>query len=105
VLASGNRTGHYASVRWVVVLGCIPLFAYGALNVVLPRTTARWQTRATARHDRGDMRRTIGETAQQAVGVKFDGPDSQPPLGRVRLLGLAEIVVAAIVIGAVIATR
>jgi hypothetical protein len=65
-------------VRWLIAFGALALFSYGVLNVVTPRSTLAWQFRSAA-------------------------PDGDA-LRRIRMLGAAEIIVAAVLAIVLIAT-
>ena len=55
-------------MRWVIfVLGVLPLFSYGVLNVVAPRATIAWQIRSTARRGENDPRRRVGTAGSESV--------------------------------------
>ncbi len=87
-------------VVWIVLLASVPLFGYGLLNVVTPRTTLAWQVRATARHREGDPRAVVGRSFQRLLGIDPEAPTDRASLRTIRLLGVAEILVSVIVIGA-----
>src|SRR2546425_194297 len=91
--------GHYACVMWLVVIAFLPLFAYGFLNVVTPRTTLAWQIRSTARHSEGDPRGVVGRSFQRWLGLNPEAPTARASLRRTRMLGVAKMLVSAIVVG------
>ena len=80
----------------VVILSCAPLIAYGLLNVLFPTVTARWQASATSRRTGDDPRRHVGLAFARLAGASAGG------LARLRLIGVAEIAVGAVVILAVV---
>ena len=86
---------------WVLIVGFGVMGAYGLLNLVTPRTTIRWQNRATARHHNDP----VGAWFQRLFGQRDPAADgSRDPMvrRRVRYTGLTQITVAAVVIGLVI---
>jgi hypothetical protein len=92
---------HVAVVQWIVLIAALPLFAFGAVNVVSPRTTSAWQVRATARHRDSDPRAAVGGAFQQWVGIDPSAPPSDTALRRLRALGIAEMATAVVfVVGA-----
>jgi hypothetical protein len=92
-------------MRWVIfVLGVLPLFSYGALNVVTPRTTIAWQIRSTARRREGDPRRSIGTAFQSVLGVTPGRDPDRVALRRIRMLGVIEMAVAIAFAVALLAT-
>jgi hypothetical protein len=86
---------------WFVVLMFLPLFGYGVLNVVTPRTTLSWQIRSTARHSDGDPRGSVGRSFQRLLGINPEAPTDVTSLRRIRILVVAEILLSVIVIGVV----
>ena len=86
-------------VVWIVLLAFVPLFGYGLLNVVTPRTTLAWQVRATARRSQGDPRAAVGRSFQRWLGINPESSTDRASLRGIRLLGLAEILLSVIVIG------
>jgi hypothetical protein len=93
--------GQYVRVMWFVVLAFLPLLAYGVLNVVTPRTTLAWQIRSTARHSDGDLRGGVGRSFQRLLGINPEAPTDVTSLRRIRILGVAEILISVIVVGVV----
>lgn len=86
-------------VRWVLMIAFLPLAAYGLLNILRPATTIGWQNRATARRTRGNRKDVVGLSFQRALGqTTTDGRNEPQVLKRVRLLGLCEVAIAALVI-------
>ena len=82
-------------MRWVIfVLGVLPLFSYGVLNVVAPRATIAWQIRSTARRGENDPRRRVGTAVQKAFGLTPGRDPSRAASRRIRILGLAEMAAA-----------
>jgi len=88
-------------VRWVIFIAFFPLFAYGLLNVFIPRTTLAWQVRSTARHNERDLRSSVGRAFQRWLGIKPADPPGRAVLNRIRAIGLVEIAVAAAVVAVV----
>ena len=86
-------------VVWIVLLAFVPLFGYGVLNVVTPRTTVAWQVRSTARHSEGDPRAVVGRSFRRWLGINPEAPTDRASLRGIRLLGFAEILLSVIVIG------
>jgi hypothetical protein len=89
---------------WFVVLVFLPLFGYGVLNVVTPRTTLAWQMRSTARHS-DDSRGSVGRSFQRLLGINPEAPTDGASLRRIRILGVTEILMSVVVIGIVYAAR
>ena len=84
---------------WIVLLAFVPLFGYGLLNVVTPRTTLAWQVRSSARHGEGDPRAVVGRTFQRWLGINRETPTDPASLRGIRILGVAEILLSVAVIG------
>jgi hypothetical protein len=84
---------------WKVLLAFVPLFGYGLLNVVTPRTTLAWQVRSTARRSDGDPRAAVGTSFQRWLGISPESSTDRASLRGIRLLGVAEILLSVIVIG------
>jgi hypothetical protein len=86
-------------MRWFVIVGMLAWAAYGLLNIFMPATTIRWQNRATARRTRGGRKDAVGLAFQRALGqTTTDGRNEPHVRQRVRLLGLTELVLAAVAI-------
>src|SRR3954469_19975290 len=90
-LAHDHLSGQSVRVVWIVLLSVVPLFGFGLLNVVTPRTTLAWQVRSTARHSEGDPREVVGRSFQRLFGINPEAPTDDASLRRMRLLGVAEI--------------
>lgn len=87
---------------WWVVVGFMLFLVYGLLNLLFPRMTIGWQNRSTARGSVG--RGVVGGAVQQILGqTTTDGRNEPAVRRRVRLVGLAEIVIAAGVIAVALA--
>jgi hypothetical protein len=86
---------------WFLVIAFLPLGLYGFLNVVTPRATLAWQIRSTARHSEGDPRGVVGRSFQHWLGIDPEAPTDRASLRRIRILGVGEILVSAVVIGIV----
>jgi hypothetical protein len=82
---------------WIALLAFVPLFGYGLLNIVTPRTTLAWQVRSTARRSEGDPRAVVGRSFQRWLGINPEAPH-RASLRGIRLLGVAEILLSVIVI-------
>lgn len=82
---------------WIVVTAMSAMAAYGLLNILVPATTIGWQNRATAK--RGGGKDSVGAAFQRAMGqATADGRHEPLVRKRVRLMGLCQIVIAALVI-------
>jgi hypothetical protein len=92
---------HDAYVRWVIFIAFFPLFAYGLLNVFMPRTTLAWQVRSTARHDQQDFRSSVGRAFQGWLGISPNDAPGRAVLNRIRAIGLVEVAVATAVVAVV----
>ena len=68
-------------------IGFVPIGIYGLLNMVVPQLTVRWQRRATAAHP-SDPRGSIGTAFNRVLMPSEHG------YTRVRLFGLAELLVS-----------
>jgi hypothetical protein len=89
----------------VIVLASVPLFGYGWLNVVTPRTTRAWQVRSTARYSEGDPRAVVGRSVQRLLG---DDPTTSPDrrvLRRMRIVGIVEIALSLAIAGVAVAAK
>ncbi|MDQ1481760.1 MAG: hypothetical protein QOI44_2621 [Actinomycetota bacterium] len=86
-------------VRWVLIVAFLPLAAFGLLNILMPATTIGWQNRVTAKRTTGNRKDVVGLAFQRALGqTTTDGRNEPRVLKRVRLLGLFEVAIAALVI-------
>ena len=84
---------------WVIVLAFLPLFGFGWLNVVTPRTTFAWQVRSTARHGEGDPRAVVGRSFQRWLSLNPDAPPDRAALRHLRIIGIAEITLSVAIVG------
>ena len=85
------------SAEEMLVVASLPLFAYGALNVCVPRLTTRWQISSTAKHG-ADVRGSVGRAVQGWLGT---GPQTTPDgnaLRRVRVVGAVEMGLAVVLV-------
>jgi len=86
-------------MRWFVIVAMVPLAAYGLLNIFSPATTIGWQNRSTAHRSRDGRNDLVGSAFQRIIGQMTPDGRHDPRLRkRVRLLGIAEVLIAVWVI-------
>ena len=86
-------------MHWIVIVAFLPLAAYGLLNMLMPATTIGWQNRVTAKRATGHREDVIGLAFQRLIGqTTTDGRNEPRVRKRVRLVGIAEVAIAALVI-------
>jgi hypothetical protein len=86
-------------MRWILIVAFLPLAAYGLVNMFMPATTIGWQNRVTAKRTRGDRKDVVGVAFQRLMGQTTNDGRNEPRVRkRVRLLGLCEVAIAALVI-------
>ena len=93
--------GHSGRVAWVLLATDLLFFAYGCLNLVTPRTTRAWQVHWTARHTDDPL--GVGQSFQRLIGDDPAKPPDHAVLRRIRVIGIAEIVLSLIIAGVVLA--
>jgi hypothetical protein len=85
---------------WIPIVLAVPLALYGLLNLASPATTIRWQRRSTDRAERrgSDFGQAVGSGFARMVGATGDAPWEDPDVRRrVRLIGVAEIILASFI--------
>jgi hypothetical protein len=100
-LAQGLRMGHSLRVVWVLLATDLLFFTYGCLNLVTPRTTRGWQIQWTARHSNDPL--DVGRSFQRFVRDDPTKPPDHAVLRRIRIIGIAEIVLSLIIAVVVVA--
>ena len=87
-------------MRWVVIVSAMPLLVFGIFNVIAPRITTRWQIASTHRARSGSVRKRTGELFGRWFGASsaLDAGTDPSVHRRVRVLGLAEILVSAAIV-------
>ncbi len=87
---------------WIFVIGATPLAAYALLNILTPGTTIRWQHKSTERSRRrgSEWGAAVGSGFASLAGATGAEPWDDPAVRRrVRWIGVAEILLAAVFIG------
>jgi hypothetical protein len=88
-------------VVWILLATDLLFFAYGCLNLVTPRTTRAWQVKWTERHSDDPL--GVGRSFQHLVRDDATKPPDHAVLRRIRIIGIAEIVLSVIIAGVVVA--